>query len=101
MSAFTNRLQAAARAGRMTTADLATWFDRPYSTVRSWLQKGHEPWGPAGEASQELLVALEKLIAKRDGFPVPINLSPPERQRHVREARHEHNARLSRTRSSA
>lgn len=98
---FATRLKKVSRAGLLTTADLSTWFGRPYATVRGWVQgrepgvPPHEPWGPNGEEARRLLAALESAILHRRGFPVPIHLGPVQRKQHVQKARHEHNKRLS------
>ena len=43
---FVKRLEKVSKAGLLTTADLATWFGRPYSTVNGWVQ-GYELPGTA------------------------------------------------------
>ena len=37
------RLKAIMRRRNMRVADLARWFDRPYTTVREWVLYGREP----------------------------------------------------------
>lgn len=99
---FAARLKKARVNGSMTTADLSVWFDRPYPTIRSWLE-GREPWGPNGDVARAALDTLEKAVTRRSGFPVPVHLSPVGRKRHMRQARHEHlgaNSRVPRTRSA-
>jgi hypothetical protein len=96
---FAKRLAKVSKAGLLTTADLSTWFGRPYATVRGWVQ-GYEPWGPNGEEARRLLVALESAIIHRRGFPVPVHLSPAQRKQHVQKARHEHNGRLPASRAA-
>ena len=97
MIAFHARLEKAKKQGRLTTADLSTWFGRPYHTVRGWLE-GHEPWGPNGEEAIRLMAILERAIARRKGFPVPFDLSPQQRRAYVEARRHDLNGGLSRTR---
>jgi hypothetical protein len=55
---FQKRLQRAMRRRGMRTADLARWFDRPYTTVREWVLFGREPGGDRHIARR--LMALEK-----------------------------------------
>jgi hypothetical protein len=96
MIAFKTRLERAKKQGRLTTADLATWFERPYPTVRSWLLKGREPWGPNGEDSLRLMAILERAIKNKRGFPVPIRLSPSNRRAYVEARRHDLDGRVPR-----
>lgn len=67
------RLQTAQRAGNLTVADLARWFDRPHATVRTWVCDGREPGGGPLDIqhAQALLGLLETLIARKKGFPLP------------------------------
>ena len=90
-SSFRTRLDRAARAGKMTTADLSAWFARPYPTVRGWRLNPHHyvPWGPDGEEAQRLLKVLETAIERKLRFPVPFHLSPLNRRRYVLRMRHE------------
>ena len=99
---FRTRLERAAQTGKMTTADLAIWFARPYATVRGWLTNPHHyvPWGPDGEEARRLLTILESAIKRREGFPVPLHLSPLGRRMHVQRMRHELDGRLSATRAA-
>lgn len=89
MRPFKERLEYCQRAGNMTIADLARWFDRPHATVRSWILQGVEPGGgPIDiEHARQLLGLLEMLIRKERGFPVP-RLSPQKRIAYVKELRH-------------
>jgi hypothetical protein len=86
MRTFAQRLETVKNHGLMTTADLARWFDRPYPTVTKWL-RGHEPWGPNGERARLLLDLLEEKIKARDGFPVPVQLTPVERRDYLQGVR--------------
>jgi hypothetical protein len=96
---FAKRLERVSKAGLLTTADLSTWFGRPYATVRGWLQ-GYEPWGPNGEEARKALTTLERAVEQRNGFPVPVHLSPVARREHVRRQRGLHHARLSKARAA-
>lgn len=42
---FQKRLRAAMKRKNMRVADVARWFDRPYTTVREWVLFGREPDG--------------------------------------------------------
>jgi len=86
MKTFAQRLEAAKRDGLMTTSDLARWFDRPYPTVVKWTL-GHEPWGPAGELAYIMLDLLEEQIRKKNGFPIPVRLTPIERRDYMQGVR--------------
>lgn len=68
---FKNRLDTVLEAGNLRVADLARWFDRPYSTVNSWML-GHEPMGPPGDVREvmDALVRLEAAIIARE-LPLP------------------------------
>jgi len=59
---FQKRLKAAMRRRNMRVADVARWFDRPYTTVREWVLNGRVPDGT--ERDQRLverkLEALER-----------------------------------------
>lgn len=98
---FAKRLEAAKKAGRLTTADLAVWFGRPYPTVRGWLVRGYKPWGPHGEESTRLLDVLERAIAKRHKLPVPVHLAQSARISWVKELRHDLDRRVPKTHSAA
>ena len=58
--------------GNLTVADLSRWFDRPYPTVRGWLNGGEVGGAPLDTAwIMAQLVRLEKMLAKGRGLPVP------------------------------
>ena len=42
---FQKRLKAAMHRRNMRVADVARWFDRPYTTVREWVLNGRIPDG--------------------------------------------------------
>jgi len=105
---FNERLARAKKDGRLSTSDLSIWFGRSYHTIRGWLvpradrdrKQGYEPWGPQADAAYKSLELLEQSIRRKRGFPVPLELSPIERQNHVKRVRHGLNGRLSKTRSA-
>jgi hypothetical protein len=99
--AFKARLVKVKREGRLTTADLAVLFDRPYATVDAWLRHGREPAGPHGEESRKLLVKIERAIAKQQHFPVPFRLSPIARREYATKVRHALNGGLPQTHPAA
>lgn len=73
MPSWQQRLQAVQRGGNLTVADLARWFDRPHSTVRTWVLQTARPGGGAldVEHAEALLGLLEELVRRRQGFPIP------------------------------
>ncbi len=52
MASFNTRLKRCMKRRGMRTADVARWFDRPYTTVREWVLYGREPSGTTGEQRQ-------------------------------------------------
>ena len=81
---FQQRLKACQRGGNLMVADLARWFDRPYPTVRTWVQDGIEPGGGPidKEHALSMLGLLETLIRQKNGFPVA-RMSPAKRIEHL------------------
>ena len=69
MKTFQQRLQRCRERGNLTVADLARWFDRPYTTVRSWLTEGWKPGdGPVTQARmEERLARLEAVVREQAG----------------------------------
>ena len=61
---FQKRLQRAMRRRNMRVADVARWFDRPYTTVREWVLHGRVPYGDGSAADwkriEKRLIALER-----------------------------------------
>lgn len=62
MASFQNRLKTVMRKQNLRTADIARWFDRPYTTVREWVLHGRDPGGTGADRRgiERRLVALEK-----------------------------------------
>lgn len=58
---FQRRLKRCMRRNDMRVADIARWFDRPYTTVREWVLHGRSPAGPAEDVRhiERRLVLLE------------------------------------------
>jgi len=66
-----DRLSRVLAEGNLTVADLARWFDRPYPTVRGWLNGGEVGGAPLDTAwIMAQLGRLEKMLAK-GRLPVP------------------------------
>lgn len=84
MKTFSQRLWSCLERGHMAKADLHHWFDRPRATVRVWLSGQYEPRGPAGDEARRRLDLLERAIATKKGFPVPVKLSSLERPHHIK-----------------
>ena len=86
MPNFRSRLLASQKAGDLTPADMARWFDVPYPTMAYWLKVGASdfaPRRPRGRVILKRLKQLEWAIANRIGFPVPEMLSARDRPLHV------------------
>jgi hypothetical protein len=80
----------------MAQGDLRWWFGRSYSTTASWLKDDREPRGPAGDEARRRLSLLEKGIASRRGFPVPVTLSSTERPAYIEKMFHDNSPGVSR-----
>ena len=89
MTDFTKRLRWCIKHGDMTVADLHHWFERPRSTVRTWVLHARIPGGPAAAKACLLLDLLEGRIKKRRGFPIPADLSWFDRPDYVKKLRHD------------
>ncbi len=59
---FQKRLKTAMRRRNMRVADVARWFDRPYTTVREWVLNGRTPDGTGRDRriTEKKLEALER-----------------------------------------
>ena len=79
---FPARLNTAATAGCLSTADLALWFGLPYSTIRSWRQ-GTEPSLPHRPQIEQRLRWLESAIKSDPKLPVPLSVRKGERKQYV------------------
>ena len=88
MISFSRRIHIAMRAADMTVSDLAVWFDRPRSTVKTW-DDGRTPQGPSGRVAEWRLQLLEWAIKTEFKMPVPDTLSGTERPGYVRGARND------------
>ncbi len=100
MRSFSQRLAVCLEKGRMTKADLRRWFERPYATVETWLDDGREPRSPRGDEARRRLSLLERGIAERRGFPIPLELSSTERPRYIEKLYHDISAAVSRKNTS-
>src|SRR5271166_3267021 len=79
---FVVRLDATIKRG-LTDSDLAVWFDRPRSTVSSWLWRGHLP--RKGAIFDELVRRL-LLLEGSPAFPIPYTTRQRARRAYVIEA---------------
>lgn len=77
---FSERLLAAKEHGKLTARDLMVWFERPYSTVHSWLQGG-TPQGYYLKLMEARLKLLERTFARA---PLNPQLRQKERKARVR-----------------
>lgn len=71
---FQDRLEWVREVGSLTVADLSRWFDRPYSTVNSWVA-GHKPSGPPADVREAFatLVQIEEAIRTK---LIPLKVMP-------------------------
>lgn len=86
MPNFRSRIIEAQKAGDLTPADMARWFDVPYPTYAYWAKVGASdltPRGPRGRIILKRLKQLEWAIANQIGFPIPEMLSARDRPLHV------------------
>lgn len=81
------RLNAVMEAGNLTVADLSRIFERPYPTVRGWVN-GAAIGGAALDAAYVigLLEKLERRIKQKDRLPVP-RMPPHKRMEYVERLR--------------
>ena len=86
---FTERLQIVLQRGNLRVADLARLFDRPHSTVLGWVKRRLNPaGGPTDvDAAYIMLGKIESHIARGKMLPVPPNLPPVDRIRHINKLR--------------
>jgi len=75
--------------GHLQTSDLAYWFDRPYPTVRTWVQDGRSPMRGHRQSALSRLGLLEHAVAKQLGFPVPANVRAHDRPKYIVKIRDE------------
>jgi len=78
MATFQARVKQMMKTADLTVFDLHTWFDRPYPTVWTWVEEGHEPGrrsqskkrSKSGDKAFEDLELLEKAVRLKL-FPLP------------------------------
>lgn len=80
---FSARLEWCMREGDLTISDLARWFDRPRTTVNTWVD-GRTPYGPSGRLALRRLELLQNAIRKKWGFPIAETLSWKKRADYIR-----------------
>jgi hypothetical protein len=83
MHTFSERLLRCMSAADMTVADLTIWFDRPRSTVDTWVKLRRRPMGPSGRCAEDDLTNLEHAIY--NGFKIPPRFGREARSRCVLE----------------
>lgn len=71
MLTFTLRLRRAAAMSHLNPSDLSRWFDRPRTTVDTWLA-GRTPLGREGQRAEDDLARLEWSLKH---FPIPAEYS--------------------------
>lgn len=94
MSSFQSRVKQVMKTADLTVFDLHTWFERPYPTVRTWVENGHVPGrrsqskkrSRSGDKAFEDLELLEKAIRLKL-FPLP-PASQRLRRTYVRDTYH-------------
>lgn len=102
MKTFSERLEDCVDRGRLTGADLAIWFNRPYPTVRTWRLGLSEPWRPWRQEAEAWLRLLEKAIHLMR-LPMPSSFNAAERRLYIkrlRDGQADTYTRLPKTRSS-
>lgn len=78
---FTAQLRWASHEAHLSTADLKIWFDRPYQTVRRWLE-GSAPYQDRREVENRLAHLLEAIEMRM--LPLPTNLKQSQRAINLR-----------------
>lgn len=74
MSDFTTELQETATRANMTVSDLAVWFERPRSTVNTWMHDGRAPLGRYAAEVRERLALIKRTLRHKQGLPIPADL---------------------------
>src|SRR5882724_4309814 len=82
---FVKDLRTLQRQGNLSTADLQHWFDRPYSTVRSWVVDKRAP-RYAGQDAESSLRLLQHCISQFEGLRGVSSHERPARIRSLRAA---------------
>jgi hypothetical protein len=59
---FQKRLQRVMRKRGMRVADLARWFDEPYTTVREWVLNGRELSNEASNVAEARRAGIEQRL---------------------------------------
>jgi hypothetical protein len=82
---FAPRLKQAMKQGDLTKSDLALWFDKPFATVRYWIENNRGPRGPSARVLHRYLTILEKAVDTDDRFPIPPLLAPKYRVEYLKD----------------
>lgn len=103
MKNINDRLIAAWKSAELSIADMGVWFDTQRRTMETWLH-GVRPHPCRHSQIEERLDLLEKAIASRKHFPVPINVTQYQRKSYILQVRDVVSSslarRVSKTRSS-
>ena len=86
------RLDACARSGSLSTADLSKWFTLPYATLKSYRQGAHPYPYRQGQIEQRLRW-LEHAVRYSPKLPIPLKVRASERQAYVEGLRHKYESR--------
>lgn len=89
MSSLKQRLDACARRGGLSTADLAVWFDLSYQTVRSW-RDGVEPYQSRRPQVEQRLLYLEAATDSDPRLPVPLSVRAQDRKSYLQKIRNDY-----------
>ena len=83
---FITDLRAVAARSFLNESDLALWFERPRSTIRTWLRG--ERVVRAGEVFQECArrLSLLRLAIAKKHFPVPYHIPRTDRTQYIKQA---------------
>lgn len=84
---FTKSLNILRRVGHLRVSELQVFFEKPYSTVRAWVEGRQLPsdfiWPEVWERYKLLKVAIERYHL----FPIPADVHFTQRKRYVEQAR--------------
>ena len=82
---FSDRLAALLKRGNLRVADLARIFSRSHSTVDGWVNRRLNPSGGPTDVEDAyiMLGKIEAHLTRGKMLPVPPNLPPVDRIRHI------------------
>lgn len=82
MLSLKQRLDKAAKAGALSTADLAVLFESSYATLKSYRQ-GIRPHEARRHQLEQRLSWLEKVLKTDPRLPVPLSIRAYERKQYI------------------